>query len=1093
MDKAKIRKKFKQALKDSKIYLCYQPQYNHSTHQMVGAESLMRWRDDEEGEQYPSDFIPILEESGIIYDADIYVFEEVCKFLRKCIDKQIPVVPISFNISRYDIYGHNYVEAIESIRRKYEVSPEYLRAEITESSAIGGPELVNEVLTQLHEYGYVVEMDDFGTGYSSLNILKDLDVDIIKLDMRFLSGEITGRGGLILNSIIQMSKWLNTPMIAEGVETMTQADFIKSLGCNYIQGYLYAKPMKEEDFIVLLKSSTIENEQVTNNEKPQMDVYRFFDPESAETAFFNSYVGPAVICSYEEGKIEIIRANDKYFKETFTDIKSKNAEDIFGKENMEIYRETMEKAIESNDEEIFETQKTIFGPCETKTIYLKSCIHVIGNISGKVVLYIATYNITNEKEIKDDIKENEIKFRYASEHTGTYSWEYDIKKKEMRPCSLCRRDLGLPELIENYPEPVLGNLFPWDYADMYREWHRKLSNGEKHLKGIIPLTEHRIPYIVEYTTVFDRNGQPVKAYGSAIKKEMYNDNISFEMAYTLAKTHVCTYEVNLETEHFVVFYSDEANRTIIGDIEEGENFFDFIHKHALKNVVQEDRKKAEWLLTKNNIMNELKHSGKFTLTLCVVFRNKPEHIQIQANYINENCIAVILDNVSRSIHEKEAYAEARTNNDMYLQVTKALSKDYINLYYIDIKTEKFIEYIQDGENVIVRRKGEDFFNSCTKDAKKVIHKDDIDMFFNEFRKEKIIEAVKKGEVVTITYRLLQNEEYIYAGMKISGTDGKHLIIGVSDISEQMNHEKEMRKIEEERTVYSRFFALTGNYICMYIVEEDGSYTEYNATEDYRTLNVPVKGTDFFAEAIKNSRRIVFMDDMPLVEQNLNEWCIRDEISKNGFFALEYRIIIEGKPTYVSVKAVEVNEDGKRRLIIGMSDIDAYVRRKKKFNAELARANMKANIDALTNVKNKHAYIDAEEELNEQIRNGTAKFGIAVFDVNGLKRINDTLGHQKGDEYLKEACSIICTIFKHSPVFRVGGDEFAAILKGHDYEFSGDLSDEIMEHNKRNMNTDRATVACGIAKYENDTYVSDVFRRADKVMYDEKSEFHNDCP
>ena len=134
----------------------------------------------------------------------------------------------------------------------------------------------------------------------------------------------------------------------------------------------------------------------------------------------------------------------------------------------------------------------------------------------------------------------------------------------------------------------------------------------------------------------------------------------------------------------------------------------------------------------------------------------------------------------------------------------------------------------------------------------------------------------------------------------------------------------------------------------------------------------------------------------------------------------------------------------------------------------------------------------EEELNEQIRNGTAKFGIAVFDVNGLKRINDTLGHQKGDEYLKEACSIICTIFKHSPVFRVGGDEFAAILKGHDYEFSGDLSDEIMEHNKRNMNTDRATVACGIAKYENDTYVSDVFRRADKVMYAEKSEFRNDC-
>ena len=258
MKKENICSKFKEAMSTPNVYLCYQPQYNHVTGRMVGAEALMRWHDDLDGDQYPADFIPVLEEGNMIHDADLHVFELICVFLRKCLDENTPVVPISFNISRYDIYGHSYVDEIEKIRKKYDIPVDLLRAEITESSAIGGIDLVLEVLNKLHKYGYTVEMDDFGHGYSSLNILKDIPVDIIKLDMRFLSGEVKGRGGLILNSIVQMSRWLDTPLIAEGVETSSQADFMKSLGCNYIQGYLYSKPLKEEDFIRLLYKSSME-------------------------------------------------------------------------------------------------------------------------------------------------------------------------------------------------------------------------------------------------------------------------------------------------------------------------------------------------------------------------------------------------------------------------------------------------------------------------------------------------------------------------------------------------------------------------------------------------------------------------------------------------------------------------------------------------------------------------------------------------------------------------------------------------------------------------------------------------------------------
>ena len=184
---------FDESLKNGSIYILYQPKINHSTGRMIGAEALMRWSSPEFGMQYPSDFIPVLEKNDLIYRADLAVFDNVCSFLRECLDSGIKPVPISVNMSRYDIYRKNYVEEIEKLRLKYDIPIKYLHVEVTETSAIGGMELVSGVLKQLHEYGYIVEMDDFGSGYSSLNVLKDLAVDVIKLDMRFLSGNIGGR------------------------------------------------------------------------------------------------------------------------------------------------------------------------------------------------------------------------------------------------------------------------------------------------------------------------------------------------------------------------------------------------------------------------------------------------------------------------------------------------------------------------------------------------------------------------------------------------------------------------------------------------------------------------------------------------------------------------------------------------------------------------------------------------------------------------------------------------------------------------------------------------------------------------------------
>lgn len=381
---------FDDAVKFGHIFVTYQPKINHCTGRMIGAEALMRWTHPAYGMQYPSDFIPVLEKNDLIYRADLAVFESVCKFQRSVLDSGEKPVPVSVNMSRYDIYRRDYAQEIEKLRIKYDVPVKYIHVEITETSAIGGMDLITSVLKKLHEYGYVVEMDDFGSGYSSLNILKDLSVDVIKLDMRFLSGSIGGRGGTILNAVVQMAKWLGTPVIAEGVETLEQADYMKSIGCKYIQGYLYSKPVGEDEFREKLKQLDYEPLVPPIDLVTEMDAGRFWDPKSMETLVFNNFVGGAVIFSYQNGKAEILRVNKKYVKEIGMNMLEQDIIDgdpweSMDSKNRRIYEDTLKRAISSNEEESCETWRLICSKtCGEDRICIRSYIRLIGKEKRKL-------------------------------------------------------------------------------------------------------------------------------------------------------------------------------------------------------------------------------------------------------------------------------------------------------------------------------------------------------------------------------------------------------------------------------------------------------------------------------------------------------------------------------------------------------------------------------------------------------------------------------------------------------------------------------------------------------------------------------------
>lgn len=511
------------ALAEKQFVVYYQPQYNHSTGMLVGAEALVRWKHPEKGLISPGIFIPIFEKNGFITRLDLYVFEQTCSFLAGCMEKGLPVVPISTNFSRHDIFQQNFVEKLEEIRDRYNVPAKNLRVEITESAIVGSSQHTNEVIRRLHQYGYIVEMDDFGSGYSSLNVLKDIELDIIKLDMLFLSEKSdSNRGGTILSSVVRMAKWLGMPVIAEGVETVAQADFLRSIGCDYIQGYLYSRPLPEDKYEELLSGSTIGAKVPQMNLIETLDAGNFWNPKSQETLIFSNYVGGAAIFDYYDNKVEILRVNKKYLQEIGMNLSEKDLIEsdplaFFDDSNRKIYLDMLNRAIETGDEQECETWRNISSSCcGDESICIRCNVRMIGKSGDNYLFYAMIRNVTAEKQRYNAIADNEKRFKMASEQVNIYYWEYTIATKEMRPCFRCMRDLGLPALLTNYPDSAIEmGVFPPEVADMYRDWHRQLAEGVPELEAVIPLTVGRVPFRVKYTTEFDENGHPVKAYGSA--------------------------------------------------------------------------------------------------------------------------------------------------------------------------------------------------------------------------------------------------------------------------------------------------------------------------------------------------------------------------------------------------------------------------------------------------------------------------------------------------------------------------------------------------------------------------------------------------
>ena len=382
-----------------------------------------------------------------------------------------------------------------------------------------------------------------------------------------------------------------------------------------------------------------------------------------------------------------------------------------------------------------------------------------------------------------------------------------------------------------------------------------------------------------------------------------------------------------------------------------------------------------------------------------------------------------------------------------------------------------------------------------------MYPEDQKEFLEVFTKENLARELDAKGTFTISYRLVFNGVPTWVSMKATRMMDKsdpHIVIGVNSIDTQMQRQEEYEKAREQSLTFSRIAqALSKDYYSIYLVNtENDEFIEYSSNSEYQELHVEQSGQNFFEECRRNVIRLVHPDDLKKALTIWKKDRLMAEISDGKSFSVTYRLMFDGNPVFINCKVIRLKDDEiSQYIIISISNVDSQMKREQAYQKDLKKAKTAALRDALTGVKSKLAFNEAEEEFNDSIEEGNQeRFAVVVCDLNGLKEINDTRGHTAGDEFIRSACAIICTEFKHSPVYRVGGDEFVAILKGRDYQNRRELIEHFTAISEENLRNDGVVIACGMSEWDHacDHTFGAVFDRADAAMYENKKKL-KECP
>lgn len=512
------------ALREDRIELFLQPKCNIRTGKIVGAEALARWRHPERGIVAPGEFIPLIERNGLVRSLDLRVWEKTAAWIRGLIDEGVQPVPVSVNVSRADIYLVDVAAELHALVERYGIEPSLIEVEITESAYSERPDRIVAAFDELAERGFTVLMDDFGSGYSSLNMLKDINVDVLKIDMRFLDRD-DRRSKDIMESVIRMARWLDLPVIAEGVETREQVNFLLDVGCSYAQGYYYARPMEAAAFEVLLTDgSKVQHEQcaLQDARRPILDFRDLLHENTISDRMLSSIIGSVALYSYADGDLRLIRGNEAYRRLIATLGEGVNGAEEGGSllpfvhdEDRDALVAAAEETVRSCPDDGVEVVVRRMGTngCH----WHKMRLFHLNTTNGSATVYGSVTDVTERMEYMEALRKSEQRFEMTLEASGTVVFELDIPTRTARYSEFLQQAFGLAETVANAPEGFIeqGTVAEESIED-FRAIYRDLYAGAPRTSAVVRAIMgdgSRAWNRVTLLAMPNEAGAPVKAVG----------------------------------------------------------------------------------------------------------------------------------------------------------------------------------------------------------------------------------------------------------------------------------------------------------------------------------------------------------------------------------------------------------------------------------------------------------------------------------------------------------------------------------------------------------------------------------------------------
>lgn len=512
------------ALREDRIELFLQPKCNIRTGKIVGAEALARWRHPERGIVAPGEFIPLIERNGLVRSLDLRVWEKTAAWIRGLIDEGVQPVPVSVNVSRADIYLVDVAAELHALVERYGIEPSLIEVEITESAYSERPDRIVAAFDELAERGFTVLMDDFGSGYSSLNMLKDINVDVLKIDMRFLDRD-DRRSKDIMESVIRMARWLDLPVIAEGVETREQVNFLLDVGCSYAQGYYYARPMEAAAFEALLTDgSKVQHEQcaLQDARRPILDFRDLLHENTISDRMLSSIIGSVALYSYADGDLRLIRGNEAYRRLIATLGEGVNGAEEGGSllpfvhdEDRDALVAAAEETVRSCPDDGVEVVVRRMGTngCH----WHKMRLFHLNTTNGSATVYGSVTDVTERMEYMEALRKSEQRFEMTLEASGTVVFELDIPTRTARYSEFLQQAFGLAETVANAPEGFIekGTVAEESIED-FRAIYRDLYAGAPRTSAVVRAIMgdgSRAWNRVTLLAMPNEAGAPVKAVG----------------------------------------------------------------------------------------------------------------------------------------------------------------------------------------------------------------------------------------------------------------------------------------------------------------------------------------------------------------------------------------------------------------------------------------------------------------------------------------------------------------------------------------------------------------------------------------------------